>query len=394
MEVMETTTLSRPASPRRRAFPSNMNITREDIDRLIQEPSVSVRMAIADKIGNGYNSGLFTEGENKLANEIFRLLLKDAQVKIRQLMAGHLKHSMQVPHDIVFALANDVSDVAVPILEFSNVLTEDDLILIVRATREHPKLKAVARRESISRELSHAIVEKHEAEVTKTLLSNPGASIAETSLEVVLEEFERDQSILQELVLRGGLPYAFAEKLFARVSGDLKKDLSSKYGLRRQVVEEATTSARETAVLQFISPWMSQHDINQLVEEMQRNKRLTDSVIIRSLCIGDLRFFETAIAKRVGIPPSNARILIMDPGPLGFKALYASCGLPESFYEAVQIMLRLAYEETEYGSYRTTDFCARMVGRIIGGDYHKTVENMNTLLTMIGSAIYDDPTVH
>ncbi len=386
---METAT-----APRRRTYPSNMNITREDIDMLIKEPSVSMRMGIADKIGNGYNSGLFTEGENKLANEIFRLLLKDTQVKIRQLIANHLKQSMQVPHDIVFALANDVSDVAVPILEFSNVLTEEDLILIVRATREHPKLKAVARRESMSKELSHAIVEKREAEVTKVLLANPGASIAETSLEIVLDEFERDNTVLQELVLRGGLPYTFAEKLFARVSEDLKKDLSRKYGLRQKVAEDATTSARETAVLQFISPWMSQHDINLLVEEMHRNKRLTDSVIIRSLCIGDLRFFETAIAKRVGIPPSNARILIMDPGPLGFRALYASSGLPESFQEALQLMVRLAYEETEYGSYRTTDFCARMVGRIIGGDYHKTVENMNSLLTMIGSAIHDDPTIH
>jgi uncharacterized protein (DUF2336 family) len=371
-----------------------MNITREDIDMLLKEPSVPMRMAIADKIGNGYNSGLFTEGENKLANEIFRLLLKDTQVKIRALMANHLKHSMQAPHDIIFALANDVSDVAVPILEFSNVLTEEDLILIVRATREHPKLKAIAKRESMSKELSHALIEKRDAEVTKTVIANPGASIAETSLETVLDEFERDNSVLQELVLRGGLPYTFAEKLFATVSAELKKELSSKYGLRRQVVEETATGARETAMLQFISPWMSQHDINLLVDEMQRNKRLTDSVIIRSLCIGDLRFFETAIAKRVGIPPSNARILIMDPGPLGFKALYASCGLPPSFYEAMQIMLRLAYEETEYGSYRTTDFCARMVGRIIGGDYHKTVENMNTLLTMIGSAINDDPTIH
>jgi uncharacterized protein (DUF2336 family) len=386
---METAT-----APRRRTYPSNMNITREDIDMLLKEPSVPMRMAIADKIGNGYNSGLFTEGENKLANEIFRLLLKDTQVKIRALMANHLKHSMQAPHDIIFALANDVSDVAVPILEFSNVLTEEDLILIVRATREHPKLKAIAKRESMSKELSHALIEKRDAEVTKTVIANPGASIAETSLETVLDEFERDNSVLQELVLRGGLPYTFAEKLFATVSAELKKELSSKYGLRRQVVEETATGARETAMLQFISPWMSQHDINLLVDEMQRNKRLTDSVIIRSLCIGDLRFFETAIAKRVGIPPSNARILIMDPGPLGFKALYASCGLPPSFYEAMQIMLRLAYEETEYGSYRTTDFCARMVGRIIGGDYHKTVENMNTLLTMIGSAINDDPTIH
>ncbi len=374
---------------------SHMNITREDIDLLVREPSVGMRMRIADKITNGYNSGLFTESENKLANEIFRLLLKDTQVKIRQLIAEQLKSNMQVPHDIVLGLASDVSDVAMPVLEYSNVLTEDDLIAIVNATREHPKLKAIARRDSISKELSHALIEKRDAELARMVISNSGAVIAETSMEVVLEEFARDNSVLQELVMRGGLPYTFAEKLFTAVSSSLKKELSGKYGLRQKVVAEAVTGARETAVLQFISPWMSQHEISQLVDQMHRNKRLTDSVILRSLCIGDLRFFETAIAKRVGISPSNTRLLMLDPGPLGFKALYDSCGLPESFYDAVHTMLRLALEETEYGSYRTTDFCARMVGRITSGGYHKSIANMDTLLALIGTAIHDNkPTLH
>jgi uncharacterized protein (DUF2336 family) len=127
---------------------------------------------------------------------------------------------------------------------------------------------------------------------------------------------------------------------------------------------------------------------------MHRNKRLTDSVIIRSLCIGDLRFFEAAIAKRVGIPASNARILILDPGPLGFKALYGSCGLPEDFYEAVRRMLQFAHEETQYGMYRTTDFGARMVERITEAGDAKTIPHMDTLLTMIGYAIHESVTIH
>ncbi|MFZ4540535.1 MAG: DUF2336 domain-containing protein, partial [Rickettsiales bacterium] len=323
-----------------------MNITREDIELLVREPSPAMRTRICEKISNGYHSGLYNENEQKLANEIFRLLLKDTEMKVRLLMAESLKHSMQVPHDIIWALANDRAEVAVPLLEFSHVLSEEDLIAIVRATREHPKLKAVARRETVSKELSHALVEKHDREVTRTLLANKGTVLADTSMDIILDEFARDNSVLEELVMRGGLPYQFAEKLFANVSDTLKKQLTRKYRMNLHVVEEATVGARETAVLQFISPWMSQNDINYLVDDMHRNKRLTDSVIIRSLCIGDLRFFETAIAKRVGIPASNARILLIDPGQLGFKALYDSSGMPESFYEPIRMMLSLALEET------------------------------------------------
>jgi uncharacterized protein (DUF2336 family) len=368
---------------------SKMNITREDIELLVREPSATMRQRICEKISVGYNSGLYSESEIKLANEIFRLLLKDTEMKVRLLIAQALQASMHAPHDVIWALANDRHEIAVPVLEHSHVLSEDDLIAIVRATREHPKLKAITRRDSISKQLSHALIEKRDHEITRDVLNNKGASISDTTMDVILEEFARENSVLEELVLRGGLPYEFAERLFAAVSDSLKKQLTRKYRMGKHVAEDMTESAREAAMLQFISPWMSQHDINQLVEEMHRGKRLTDSVIIRSLCIGDLRFFETAIAMRVGIPVSNARILLIDPGPLGFKALYESSGLSAAFYEPVRVMLRFALEETEYGNYRTSDFGARMVAKIRSAGLDRAVENMETLLQMVSRAIHE-----
>lgn len=376
-----------------RKFSPLMNITREDINLLVREPSPAMRQRICEKIVNGYNSGLYTDNETRLANEIFRLLLRDTEMKVRLMMADALKSNMQVPHDIIWTLANDRNEVAAPILQFSHVLSEEDLVTIVRATREHPKLKAIAHRETLSKQVSHELVVKRDREVTRELLANRGAVLAETSMDIILEEFAGENSVLEELVLRGGLPYDFAERLFSTVSDVLKKQLTRRYKFSQQLAEETTTTARETAVLQFISPWMSQNDIDQLIDEMHRNKRLSDSVIIRSLCIGDLRFFETAIAKRVGIPVSNARILLIDPGPLGFKALYDSSALPASFYEAIHNMLRVALEETQYGNYRTNDFGARMVAKIRSAGLDRSVENMETLLQLVGRALHE-PKLH
>lgn len=370
-----------------------MNIDRADIELLVREPSAAMRARVAQKITDGYNSGLFTEAETQLANEIFRLLLKDTEARVRKLLAEELKFSMQVPHDIIWALANDVTEVAVPVLQYSYVLSEEDLVSLIEATRQHPKLMAIASRESISKELAHALIETRDPDIARKVLGNRSAALADTTIELSLEEFARDNSVLSELVYRGGLPYHFAEKLFSISSDTLKKQLSKKYLLSRSVVDEPVGNARETATLQFLSPWMSQQEINKLIDTMHKNKRLTDSVIIRSLCIGDLRFFETAIAKRVGIPTSNARILILDPGPLGFKALYESSGLPEDFYPAIRTMLRLALEETEYGNYRTTDFGARMVERMTG--LSDSVPHLDSMLGMIGRAMdAPNPTLH
>jgi uncharacterized protein (DUF2336 family) len=371
-----------------------VNITPEDIQALIKEPSVAMRGRIADKITTGYNSGLFTDAENNLAVEIFRLLLRDTELRVRKVLADQLKDNLNVPHDVVFALANDVTEVAVPILQHSFVLTEEDLIAIVQATRDVPKLQAIAQRESVSKSLTHALIETHVPEVVKTIVGNKSASLAETSLEMLLEDFARDNNVLEELVYRGGLSPAFAERLFSAVSDQMKKSLTRRYRLNLHVVEEATEAARETATLQFLSPWMSQQDIQKLVDSMYKAKRLTHSVVIRSLCIGDLRFFETALAKLVGIPVSNARLLVLDPGPLGFKALYDSAQMPHAFYPAIKVMLRLALDETDYGTYRATDFGQRMVERITDGGYDKAVEHMDTLLALIGRSMSDKTTIH
>lgn len=371
-----------------------VHLTSQDIQQLIKEPSATMRSRIAEKVASGYNSGLFNEMEKLLALDIFRLLLRDTEMRVRKTLAEQIKHNINVPHDIIIALAQDVPEVAVHVLEHSFVLTEEDLLSLVRATREVPKLKAIAKRDSVSKSLSDALIETGDPQVAKAVVGNRNAVLAETSLDLLLEEFSREHDVLEELVYRGGLPYSFAEKLFTLVSDSLKKTLTRRYRLNFHVVEEATDLARETATLQFLSPWMSQQEISQLVDQMYRGKRLTSSIVIRSLCIGDLRFFETALAKLVGIPVANARILIMDPGPLGFKALYDSAQLPDTFYPAVKLMVRLALDETEYGTYRAADFGQRMVERIAAGGFDKTVEHMDTLIAMIGRGMMERATLH
>ena len=44
-----------------------------------------------------------------------------------------------------------------------------------------------------------------------------------------------------------------------------------------------------------------------LVEALVRNRRLTPSILLRAICVGDLGFFKAALAKMAGISVLNAR---------------------------------------------------------------------------------------
>lgn len=376
------------------AVSASSSLTHSDIERLIHERSGYARGEIAEKICRDFNANTLSAHERDVALDIFRLLIRDAEIRVRKTIAAALKDNLSVPHDIIFDLANDAIEVAGPVLEHSFVLSENDLMQLAVSSTDVARLMAIAKRETLSKPLSHVLIETREHKVIQTVVLNRGAALSDTSLTVLLDEYKRNEGILEALVYRGGLPYAFAERLFAAVSENLKKQLTKRYRFSASQAESTMQAARETATLQFLSPWMTQQDIVNLVTEMARNKRLTSSVVIRSLCIGDLRFFETAIAILAGIPVSNARILMLDPGPLGFKALYDSAHLPADYLPAVKLMLSIALEETDYGDYRASDFCQRMIERITSEGHDKRVPHMSTLLTMVGRAVHDGRTLH
>ena len=89
---------------------------------------------------------------------------------------------------------------------------------------------------------------------------------------------------------------------------------------------------------------MNDSDVEILVEALVRNRRLTPSIPLRAICVGDLGFFEAALAKMAGISVLNARRMIHDKGALGFKSLYERCHLPASLYYAYRIALDVLRE--------------------------------------------------
>lgn len=126
------------------------NLTAEDVRDLARDPSPSNRAATAAKIAGQFNDSL-SDGtlgarELRLAEEIFRLMVRDAEVRVREALSANLKSNPRLPHDVAIALAKDVDSVALPMLSASEVLTPDDLIQIVASQGTPTRLDAIAGR--------------------------------------------------------------------------------------------------------------------------------------------------------------------------------------------------------------------------------------------------------
>lgn len=361
-----------------------MSLTYEDIHSLVKEQSSSARADIARKVAQDYNnSDKFTPRANKIAVDIFRLLLQDTAKAVRKALAEELRDNAHAPHDVILCLARDDYDVAQEILEHSEVLQESDLLELVRVTDDVRKLVSITRRESLTAPVCEALVKTSKPQVVSSLIANDNAELTEEHITFVLDEFRHDQQILESLVCRGDLSYAFAERLYFLVSDRLKKYMTKRYFLSRAVTDKAECNVRENAILKFLSPWMTDEDMLMLVEQMHSRGRLTNSMILRALCLGEVTFFEAALAKRVGIPLANTRKLLRDPGDAGFSSIYRASRLPQEYSEAVRVFLKLVREEFQRNTHRLPDFNQRLAAQIRKHNYDSLIDRMDVLVTFI-----------
>jgi uncharacterized protein (DUF2336 family) len=313
-----------------------------DVGRLLKNPSPEIRAETAAKVATEFSVGGLSKSEREIAQEIFRVMAKDIEILVRETLSQSLKEIPDISSDVARILAEDENDsVALPILEFSKALSEQDLIEII-AVCKPVRHVAVARRENVSAKVSDAIVEKGNEDAVVALVSNKTAQIAEKTFSKVVDKFGTNKRVQEPLVKREKLPLTIAERLVATVSDSLKQYLVTHHELSPEVASDLLLESRERAVVRLLGDDEDHPDVGELVHQMDVNGRLTASIILRALCTGDLNFFEAAIAYKAHVALHNARVLIHDDGDLGMKALYEKAALPKRLYPAFRSAIGIA----------------------------------------------------
>jgi uncharacterized protein (DUF2336 family) len=359
-----------------------MNLSQIDVEKLAHGASARARIDVADKIAEAFSQGRLGGREKDIAVDILRLLAKDAETRVRVQLTQHLQSCSELPRDLALQLAQDVEQVSVPLLQYTEVLDEEDFIAIIAASEEIAKLEAIARRQYVSDSMSDALLQKDHEKLTRTLLGNKGAVINERSLLHTIERMADNSSVIEMMMERGGLPVSCVEKIFLTVSRGMKEKLAKRYQVSRHLVEGKIEYAREMSTL-GVTALGDGVKVEALVKQMHRQHRLTSSVIIRALCMGDLRFFECAMAELTHVPVENIAQLMRDAGPNGFQSLYRLSPLPPAYYAAVKKLLDLVLEATHNGRKRPADFSQRIVDAISENGYDLSIEYMPLLLEII-----------
>ncbi|WP_169544647.1 DUF2336 domain-containing protein [Sneathiella aquimaris] len=323
----------------------NGSLSPADVERLLTDRSAENRAKTVEKIAGNLVANEFSDKERAEAEEIFRVLASDAEILVRQTLADTLKNLPDLSHDIAVSLASDIADVATPMLTFSEALSDQDLFDIISSKPESHQA-AIAERSVVSEAVSEKLADTGNKTVVAKLMENEGAQISEETFEKVLDEFGDDELVNAPMAKRSELPITVTERLVTLVSDKLKEHLVSHHEMSPAMATDLILASREKTMVGLLG-YASSGELERLINQLYDNGRLTPTIILRALCVGDMDFFETALSKGSDIAVSNVHLLVNDASGQGLKQLCKKCKIPQGVAEMMRVAVDVV-NELEY----------------------------------------------
>lgn len=201
---------------------------------LADDENEDVRAELARKVAR-LMPGL-SERENDrvmaLTIETLECLARDAAVRVRAILAEEIKALDCVPKHLVLSLARDVNAiVAVPILEYSPLLSDNDLIEIIACGQVQEVLTAIASRKPVSEAVSEKIVQSLDVPSVAALLVNADAKIRKDTMDRIIDQAEEISSWQLPLALRADLSARAIRRIGSLVGASILERLAARHDL-------------------------------------------------------------------------------------------------------------------------------------------------------------------
>jgi hypothetical protein len=157
-------------------------------------------------------------------DEVLCQLAELVEVEARAHVAKLLAPLARAPGTVVVKLANDTIEVAEPLLQFSNVLSDDDLIDIAATQSEEHRI-AIASRQIVPERVGEAIVEFGGARSAVRLVRNPNAEFGQSTIEHLVTRAAEDPEMAADLRGRTDIDWTTLRGEIDSVAGKVLESL-------------------------------------------------------------------------------------------------------------------------------------------------------------------------
>lgn len=323
-------------------------IAESDIDiaamlELARDKSPAARAQLADTV-----SALFLDGDRQLSDreralmtEILRQLIRDVEMTVRKALAERMAARPDAPPELVTTLANDEIEVAHAILTQSPVLQDVELIEIIQhRTMEHQL--AIAGRQSVSEQVSDALVETGNENVVTRLLENSGAEISKATMEYLVEQSKRVDAYQNPIISRADLDPALAKRMYYWVSAALRRHILDNFEIDEDELDRNIESTVHEILGGPDDAKMEPDKAAELAKQLAGRGSIDAALLIQTLRQGEVALFMALMEQIAGLRTSIIRRVVFEPGGHALAAICKSAKFAKSDFASIFLLSRKA----------------------------------------------------
>jgi uncharacterized protein (DUF2336 family) len=274
--------------------------------------------------------------------DILRQLVGEVERSVRKVLAERLAGSTMAPPELIWRLANDEAEVAFPILARSSLLSDAELVEIVRHKTTQHRL-AIAGRAPVTIPVSAALVESGEESVVATLLANADAHFSPETFAAISELAREYESLQTPLLSRKDLPGEVARRMYWWVSAALRQHIVARHNIDPDTIDRAV----EGAVLELtpevrrgeIQP---KPDLAEEAAELMRSSAPVPELLTRLMRAGKFDLFEIVLARALDLRLAMLRRVLYEPGGQALAVGLRAIGTPKPEFAAIFLWSRRA----------------------------------------------------
>ncbi|MEO9191729.1 MAG: DUF2336 domain-containing protein, partial [Acetobacteraceae bacterium] len=237
------------------------------------------------------------------------ILISDEAVRVRAAIADVIKDMPNAPRGLVLRLARDCAvSVSEPVIRFSPILTDDDLLALLDSPPSGATALAVARRPDLTEPLADAIVAAEDSGAIQALLSNGSAQIRESTLDALIAGASDHVEWHTPLVRRPVLAPHSARALAEIVATQLLETLARRADLGAETIAvlrerlAARLAGEQTRATKFND--LPTEKALQEAHRLARNNRLDEAALIEALRTARPRLAAAMLAVAAVVPIS------------------------------------------------------------------------------------------
>lgn len=276
--------------------------------------------------------------EQELLSDVLIGLMRQAERDLRAALAERLSVIESAPLRLILNLANDEIEVARPVLARSVVLSDLDLIYILKAQGAE-YWQAIARRQNLSAQVIDVLADKRENTTAQILVKNDAAHLTAHALDVFTDMARSSEDLAKPLLMRPDLPEDIVRKLYDHVGQELRHYIRDYYG----IFSGEVTNAIDEIMLEFTAHeshdrFMPNERVLMAARQYADKGKLTLHTMMQSLKRGQITSFIAMFSVYTGVSAEKVHDYLHQVSGRGLAVICRAHGIQKNDFAMIYLL--------------------------------------------------------